>query len=183
MSKIYLPYFTCIDTSQPFKDLGIQIVYYKLDDDLMPLNVRLNKGEYILWTNYYGNASDEMISLIEKRYSGQIIADNCHAFFSRPLKNAINCYSARKFIGVADGAYLISDLDIEFDIKDLKRDNTSPYMQHLFMQNEEGTNEGYELSLMNEKRLEKNYALMSVTTENILQLVDFNKIKQIRKNF
>lgn len=38
-----------------------------------------------------------------------------------------------------------------------------------------GINEGYELSLINEKRLEKNYGLMSITTEKILKRVDFNK--------
>ena len=184
IKKVYLPYFTCIDTSQPFKDLGISISYYKLDSRLMPLDVNLQEEEYILWTNYYGNATDEMISLIEKKYAGYLIADNCHAFFNPPLKNAINCYSARKFIGVADGAYIVSDLDIDFKIDDLIHDKTSPYMEHLFKQGEDGINEGYSLSLLNEKRLEKNYSLMSITTDKILASIDYKKIKKIRtKNF
>jgi hypothetical protein len=184
IKKLYLPYFTCIDTSQPFKDLGISISYYKLDSKLMPLNINLQKDEYILWTNYYGNATDEIILLIEKKYAGNLIADNCHAFFNPPLKNAVNCYSARKFIGVADGAYIITDLDIDFKINDLVHDKTSPYMEHLFKQGEDGINEGYQLSLLNEKRLEKNYSLMSITTERILRSIDYKKIKKIRaKNF
>ena len=87
IKKIYIPYFTCIDTSQPFEDLGVPISFYRLDANLMPLDVDLKEDEYILWTNYYGNATEEMISFIENKYSGQIIADNCHAFFSPPLKN------------------------------------------------------------------------------------------------
>ena len=54
-------------------------------------------------------------------------------------------------------------------------------MEYLFKQNEEGTNEGYALSLINEKRLENNYGLMSITTEKILKLVDYNKIKKLEK--
>ena len=44
-----------------------------------------------------------------------------------------------------------------------------------------GINEGYELSLINEKRLEKNYGLMSITTEKILKQVDYKKILKKRK--
>ena len=54
-------------------------------------------------------------------------------------------------------------------------------MQHLFQQNEIGTNDGYISSLQNEKRLEKNYGLMSKTTEKILDMVDFETILEIRK--
>ena len=181
IKKIYIPYFTCIDTSQPFEDLGVPISFYRLDANLMPLDVDLKEDEYILWTNYYGNATEEMISFIENKYSGQIIADNCHAFFSPPLKNALNCYSARKFIGVADGAYLITDLDISLNTEGLVRDRSSHFMQFLFKQYEDGINEGYELSLINEKRLEKNYGLMSITTEKILKQVDYKKILKKRK--
>lgn len=184
IKKIYVPYFTCIETAQPFKDLGIPISFYRLDPYLMPEDVKLKKNEYLLWTNYYGNATDEMISSIQKKYSGQLIVDNCHAFYSPPLQEAFNCYSARKFIGVSDGAYLVSDIKVRFNTDGLVRDETSSFMQHLFKQIEEGTNEGYALNLANEKRLEKNYGLMSVTSEKILSLVDYQKIKETRmKNF
>ena len=182
IKKIYVPYFTCVETAQPFKDLGISVEFYRLDSDLLPKDVNLKTGEYILWTNYYGNASEEIISLIENKYEGQLIVDNCHTFYCRPLKKALNCYSARKFIGVSDGAYLVSDLVSNFNINDLERDNSYPFMQHLFKQGEDGTNEGYALNLENEKRLEKNYGLISITSEKILSSVDYKKIKDIRKN-
>ena len=182
IKKVYIPYFTCIETAQPFEDLGIPITYYSLDPNFFPKNVELLKDEYLLWTNYYGNASKKMISLVQDKYRGQLIIDNCHAFFCPPIKEAFNCYSARKFIGVADGAYLVTDLSQNHNIEGLERDTTFAYMSHLFQQNEKGTNDGYVSSLQNEKRLEKNYALMSITTEKILNMVDFEKIKKIRKN-
>lgn len=182
--KIYIPYFTCLETPQPFKDLGIPVSFYELDCDLMPKNINLGKKEYLLWTNYYGNASAEMISLIEKKYRGRMIVDNCHAFYCLPLEHALNCYSARKFFGVADGAYLISDNEVGINVEGLKIDHTKPYMEHLYKQIKEGTNKGYDLNLVNEKRLEKNYSLMSKTSDEILNKVDYQKIKNIRvKNF
>ena len=184
IEKIYIPYFTCLETPQPFKDLGITVSFYYLDSDLMPANVQLGKNEYLLWTNYYGNASAEMISFIEKKFRGRLIVDNCHAFYCLPLTEAFNCYSARKFIGVADGAYLVSNNDIDINIEGLKEDQSKPFMEHLYKQIKEGTNEGYPLNLANEKRLEKNYGLMSETSEEILKKVDYQKIKNIRiKNF
>jgi hypothetical protein len=36
-----------------------------------------------------------------------VIVDNAQAFFCAPLENCMNVYSARKFIGVPDGAYVI----------------------------------------------------------------------------
>lgn len=184
IKKIYVPFFTCIETAQPFKDLGIPVSFYQLDESLMPRDINLMKDEFILWTNYYGNASDEMISFVEKKYRGQLIVDNCHAFFCEPIQGALNCYSARKFIGVSDGAYLVTDIDTELKTDGLVRDTTSPFMQHLFKQVEEGTNKGYEINLQNEKRLEKNYGFMSVITERILNLVNYEEIKNIReKNF
>lgn len=180
IKKIYIPYFTCIETSQPFKSLDIPVSFYKLDQNLLPLDVKLKKKEYLLWTNYYGNATNEMISVIKKKYSGQLIVDNCHAFFSPPLEDAFNCYSARKFIGVADGAYLVTDMKNNLNVVGIERDKSFPHMQHLFKQIENGVNESYELNLANEKRLENNYGLMSITTEKILTMVDYQKIKAIR---
>ena len=184
IKKIYIPYFTCIETAQPFKDLGIPISFYRLDSNFMPIGIDLGINEYLLWTNYYGNATVKMISFIEKKFGGQLIVDNCHAFFCPPLRKALNCYSARKFIGVADGAFLLSEKNIKINTEGLTRGVTEPYMQHLYTQIEKGTNEGYALNLANEKRLEKNYSLMSLTSEKILDTVDFDKIKKIRiKNF
>jgi hypothetical protein len=184
IKKIYIPYFTCEETVQPFKDLKIPFSYYRLNKELLPEDINLKKNEYILWTNYYGNAPEKTILEINDKYSGQLIVDNCHAFFCPPLSNAFNCYSARKFIGVSDGAYLVTDLEIDLNIDDLEKDISSPFMEHLFKQVEKGTNYAYQLSLRNEKRLEGNYKLMSLTSEKILSQVDYEEIKRIRnQNF
>jgi len=178
MSKIYLPIFNCERISDPFKKLGIEVEYYKLDDSLLPKDVNPSQEEFILWTNYYGNATTKQINLIKNKYKNLII-DNCHAFFSKPLKGVYNCYSTRKFFGVSDGAYLIKD-NFKFD-KEIDIDISYKNAKHLMIQLDIGTNNGYEDHLKNEEHLNNNYLKMSKLTKKILQSINYKKILDIRR--
>ena len=178
MRKIYLPIFNCEETAIPFRNLNIEIEYYKLDDNLLPKNISLKKNEYILWTNYYGNATEKEKKIIKRRYSNLII-DNCHAFFSKPIKGAFNCYSTRKFFGVCDGAYLIKD---NFKLsRNIKLDTSYQNFSHLIKQIDLGINFGYLNSLENEKRLNENYLKMSKLSKRILKAIDYKKVFNIRR--
>lgn len=181
MKRIHLPYFTCEETRLPFDELGIEVVEYYIEDDFTPILTGYSQNDYVLWTNYYGNASQKTIERIVQAYPNLII-DNCHAFFSRPVEHAYNCYSARKFFGVNDGAYLIKNSLSSFS--QLPIDQSTNYARHLIDQIETGTNSGYLASLENEDRLVGNYKIMSKFTEKILGTVDYEDIKiRRRKNF
>ena len=178
MRKIYLPIFNCAETKIPFKKLNIEIEYYKLDDQLLPKDIYPKKNEFILWTNYYGNASEKEKQIIQKRYPNLII-DNCHAFFSKPIKGAYNCYSPRKFFGVCDGAYLIKD-NYKLSEK-IEVDTSYQSFSHLIKQIDLGINSGYLDSLENEKRLNEKYLRMSKLTKKILKSIDYEKVFNIRR--
>jgi hypothetical protein len=181
MKRIHLPYFTCEDTRYPFDELGIEVAEYFIDENFMPNIVGYSEGDYVLWTNYYGNCSEETIDAVVKSFSNLII-DNCHAFFSPPIEGAYNCYSARKFFGVNDGAYLIKSSLSRFD--QLQIDKSSTYIQHLIDQIENGINSGYLASQINENRLLGNYKKMSPFTERVLGSINYEDIKiRRRRNF
>ena len=59
---------------------------------------------------------DEYVKIVTDRYAPNIIIDNTQAFFSRPLPEIDTFYTCRKFFGVADGAYLYTDKEADFDI-------------------------------------------------------------------
>jgi hypothetical protein len=181
MKRIHLPYFTCEDTRSPFDDLGIEVVEYFIDDNFMPKITDYSERDYVLWTNYYGNSSQEIIDAVIKKYPNLVI-DNCHAFFSKPVAGVYNCYSARKFFGVNDGAYLIKSSLSSFE--ELEIDQSTSHAWHLIDQIESGTNSGYLSSLNNEKRLLGNYKKMSRLTEKILSTIDYEDIRiRRRENF
>ena len=181
MERIHLPYFTCKETRLPFDDLGIEVVEYFIDENFMPKLTEYSEKDYVLWTNYYGNSSQEIIDAVIRIYPNLII-DNCHAFFSQPMEGAYNCYSARKFFGVNDGAYLIKSSLSSFD--QLQIDQSTSHARHLIDQIESGTNSGYLSSLNNEERLLGNYKKMSRFTEKILGTLNYEDIKiRRRENF
>ena len=59
---------------------------------------------------------DEYVKIVTDRYAPNIIIDNTQAFFSRPLPEIDTFYTCRKFFGVADGAYLYTNKEADFDI-------------------------------------------------------------------
>lgn len=180
IKRIWLPVLNCADTRVPFDDLGIEVLFYKLDDQLLPKLDSLESDEGILWTNYYGNASLENLRYIEEKYGGNLIVDNCHAFFATPLQNAWNCYSTRKFFGVADGGFLVYPTEYFCSEPNLPKGKSAAYMRHLFDQLHLGTNAGYPASQQNEDRLAVSYTRMSSLTDMLLRNIDYGKIRKIR---
>lgn len=177
--KLYVPYLNCINSTDPADLLGIPYEYYRLDDELTPVGVNPQENEAIMWINYYGNATDGQIkSVIERFKNTNLIIDNCHAFFSKPVNGAYNCYSARKFFGVCDGAYLIKKDLVTID---LPRSESAQEMLFLLETIEKGTNALYHKNLLNEERLGKQPKGMSILTNCILQSIDYKTIREIRK--
>lgn len=177
---IWLPHFTCPETRVPFERLGLEVRNYRLDDRLLPKDVELGDGEVLLWTNYYGNAREEEIREVVERYFGSIIVDNCHAFFSPPREGGLFSYSARKFFGVADGAYLVGEGLA--NPENLNRGFSAESYSHLLTQLDTDTHAGYQANLTNERRLSGAAFGMSNLTRRILESIDYSDVLSRRRN-
>lgn len=72
------------------------------------LSARAGRRQWLLYVNYFGIASDDLLAEVKRRWP-RVIFDNTQAFFSAPRMDAdsYNVYSCRKFVGVPDGAYLV----------------------------------------------------------------------------
>lgn len=107
--KVYMPRYTCEVMYEPINALGIDVERYEIDFNLNPVrNVKLKDGEAYLYTNYYG-LKDATVSRLTARYGAGLIVDNAQSFYSEPMDGIDTIYSARKFFGVSDGAYLYSE--------------------------------------------------------------------------
>lgn len=174
--KVYMPYLNCIDSPNPISSLGLEVEFYYLEDDLTPKDISPNEKEAVLWVNYYGNASEKVKRKVIDKYTTLII-DNCHAFFSPPVKGVYNCYSTRKFFGVADGAYLIKDNLAKMELPEsLSAENTLFLLKAI----ELGTNAVYSENLKNETRVAESVSKMSPLTKRILASIDYESIRKIR---
>ena len=178
--KIILPYFLCESVVHTCSENQIETEFYHLDEKL---EVQYSKGQlpegvYLYLVSYYGQLSDDRILEYKKLY-GNIIVDQTHAFFQRPLKGIDTLYSCRKFWGVSDGAYLSTDTK-------LTENNTPDYsadrMKHILGRYEQDAGTYYKDMLANAAKYEgMELRQMSRLTQNLLKAVDYGTAKAKRE--
>lgn len=181
-TKVYIPYYTCEVLLEPLRKHNIEYEFYSIDEKFEPTKmISLSPHDAFLYTNYYGlkqNCVKRMASL----YHSQLIVDNAQAFFAPPLKGVDTFYSARKFFGVSDGAYLYLNSDTEINLQ-LEQDYSYDRMLHLLKRIDLGAESGYVDFQKNDEVLINNPILkMSKLTEKILRSLDYEYIIQRRKD-
>lgn len=179
--KIYLPYYICDTVENLLNKYNIETEYYFLNDNFYPVfDKKINIDEGFLYPNYFG-LHDKNVERVIQNFENTII-DNTQAFYHIPANKSDVCYSARKFFGVSDGAYLYTD---KFLDKDLEQDISYERFSYLLARIEKGANFAYPLSLEVENEFcESKIKLMSNLTSRILESLDYKEIKKKRiQNF
>ncbi len=176
--KIYVPAYLCPAILEPVLKLKIEFEFYSININLEPLEVRVLKDdEAYLIINYFGLKGDFIRSL--SRTVKNLIVDNSQAFFEQAIPNVDTFYSARKFFGVPDGAYLSTSCFLK---EDLPTEVSWNRCEHLVRRLENGHKDGYQSFLDNEKYLcGQKIKSMSNFTYRILSGVNYRSVK-IRRN-
>lgn len=175
-SKVYLPYYQCNTVRDFLKRKGIEVAYYYIDSKFNPLINISENNTAILFVNYYGVMSETRMAVLASKYKNVII-DNSQAFFSKPILGCMNIYSARKFIGVPDGAYVIGEGAANFMSK-YKQGYSSDTSLFLLQRIEYGCEgKAYSSRTLNENRINKEDIMkMSKLTHTILDGTDYEFI-------
>lgn len=185
-SKVYIPYYTCEAVHEPFKKLGseCQMAFYHINEQLEPKDLpELKEGEAFLYTNYFGLKQNAVGQLVQK-YGNRLIIDNSQAFYDMPCPGIDTFYSARKFFGVPDGAYLYTDTNLEgYKGSAIDTDKSYDRMEALLKRIDLSAEEGYKAF----HKVEDSLCLqpirkMSKLTESILCSVDYDQIRSIRRD-
>lgn len=178
-TKVYVPYYTCEVMLEPLHKCNVDYEFYYINQQLEPdRDFNLQPTEAFLYTNYYG-LKQRCVERLAQQYGKQLIVDNAQAFFAQPLVGIDTFYSARKFFGVADGAYLYIDklLDAE-----LEQDQSYDRMSHLLKRADIGAEAGYADFRQNDDSLiGQPIKRMSNLTEKILCSIDYESIKELRR--
>ncbi|MCQ2546180.1 MAG: hypothetical protein MJ161_01360 [Clostridia bacterium] len=179
-SRIYIPYYNCDSVMKSVAAAGVEVERFFLDENLKPIlrpDFALGENEWLYVINYYGQLTEDDILDYEKKY-GRIIVDNAQAFFEKPVGNIPTLYSCRKFLGVADGAYLSAD--VPFD-DELPTDKSMDRVKYLFGRMEESARDHYsEMLAETDKFADAIPERMSLFTENILRGIDYDRIRERR---
>ena len=184
--RVWIPAYNCPSVFNRLSTVSsLSIMFYNINSSFLP-DIRENspeRGDLIVWINYWGCMKNETIQSVlsyQTQMGVDILFDNSVAFFAPPIEAAYNVYSCRKFIGVADGAYIKGR---KIEKVHLKEEMTSDNYLFLLKATEQGSNSAYNDYLNNEKRFDKRgkpYA-MSKLTKSILKKLDYDSIKNKRK--
>lgn len=181
---IWIPYYQCETVREFLTKKSVEIKYYHQDNNFNPIDLVVKPDEAVLLVNYFGIMSRERMRILSVS-NPNVIIDNCQAFFCKPVHGALNVYSARKFIGVADGAYVIGKKAHQF-VEEYQQGYSSDTAAFLLKRIEYGCEgKGYEARTLNESRVDSEDIMkMSKLTRTMLDGSDYDRIiKKRRRNF
>lgn len=178
IKKLYIPYFLCDSVSNLCRNYGFEFHFYSIARDFLPVfPAAPGRDEYLYVVNFYGQISNEMVLRMKQKY-GNIIFDNIHAFFQKPVTGVDTIYSCRKFFGVPDGAYLATDAVLE---EKLKQDVSSHRMRHILGRFEGFASDYYQDFKSNDHSFGQLPLMeMSALTRNLLRAVDYETVRKKR---
>ncbi len=178
---VWVPIYQC-DTVRDFlKRKGVSVKYYHIDREWNPLDIEEGENEAVLLVNYYGIMSKSRMESLARSFKNPII-DNSQAFFCPPISGAMNVYSARKFVGVPDGAYVLGKCAEKYTEQYEKcySSDTALFLLERIEYGCEGKT--YASRSVNEHRIDSEDIMeMSALTRAILDGADYDRIRLLRR--
>ena len=181
---IWLPYYQCDCVREHLARDGCEVRYYRIDDSFDPIGLSPAEDEAVLLVNYFGVMSHARMAALAEPFQHAVM-DNSQAFFARPVEGAYNVYSARKFVGVPDGAYVLGP-GAERLCGEYEQGFSSGTASYLLERIEYGCEgRAYEARRRNEERIDREgVRRMSKLTRTILDGTDYDEIiRRRRENF
>ncbi|KUK49739.1 MAG: hypothetical protein XD75_0265 [Parcubacteria bacterium 33_209] len=179
--KMYLPYFCCDAVADACQRENIKFEYYHIDASFRPVFDKvLSTDEWLYIVNFYGQVGNDELETWQKKF-GRVIFDNVQAYFQKPVDGIDTLYTCRKFLGVADGAFLYTQDKLD----ELERDESFDRMCFVLGRFERTASEFYKESEDNNNFFtDEPVKLMSKLTENLLRAIDYPAVeKQRTENF
>lgn len=189
-SRVFVPSYICDSVLRPLQQSGTPYTFYAIDERLeLASPLTLSEDEALLYVDYFG-LKDAYIATLAQAYR-HVIIDSSQAFYSQPERGRFGrcdvIYSCRKFFGVADGAYLVSDAlpNDAAAVEELERDTSAGRMAHLLRRIDRSAQEGYADFQQTEEMLRQlPPRRMSRLTETILAGIDYDGVAlSRRRNF
>ena len=180
-SRVHIPSYSCVALLAPFRRTKTEFCFYQINRHFEAESLsRLEKNEAMLYINYFG-ICDTIVKELAANVKNLII-DNSQSFYSLPHPGIDTFYSARKFFGVPDGAYLYTTIRPE---NLLEEDRSWERFKHLLLRIDRNTEAGFDAFQENERLIDTlPLKAMSPVTRRLLSSIDYESIQTAReKNF
>lgn len=177
--RIFLPYYICDSLIKAIKKEDVDILFYHIGPDFLPAReFAVDESTALLVVNYFGFLTEEQIKNLATNYNN-LILDNTHAFFMRPLNGIDTLYSCRKFFGVPDGGYLSTSCRLTCAFP---RDRSEKRLNFLIGRLEDTASDHYkEYREAEDMACEEEIKHMSKLTQRILCGIDYEYVRRARQ--
>ena len=183
-SRIWIPRYICNSMLAPILASGIAYSWYDLTHDLnVDRRIQFATGDVILYVDYFGICNRHIRGIINDFGKENVILDFSQSFFAKPGDCLGSLYSARKFVGVPDGAFLYTKALVERPTQLLAIDSES--IPHLMGRLTDGPEKHYDSFNRHESQFDDFEARApSQLTYRILSSIDWDYVKKCRiENF
>ena len=172
--RLWLPTFLCPDIETAISEIApsLQIIRYAVNDVLQPVGCDPKSTDLAYYYNVFG-----LTGALARLLPPKSVWDNAHGFFSPPAPGCTTLYSARKFFGVPDGAYLYSTEPVVVPppLSDVRRS------LHLLKRHDQGAQAAFSDFRAAETELAgAPPAGMSLLTRRILEGIDYSAVSVLR---
>jgi hypothetical protein len=175
--RLHLPFYICDTVLRAVAAAGVTPVFYALNRQLRPVTLPHLEGDDMLFVvNYFGLQS-EYTNQIGSPLGDRCIVDNTQAFFEPATPGCWTLYSARKFFGVPDGAYLYAPQAVSVK----PRVRAKPDIRHLVNRLAGRQQTAYRQCRAYEANLAGNIRQMSLLSERLLSAYDYAAIRVRRR--
>ena len=177
--KVYISKFTCDVMLEPLEKTNTPYEFYSLNDSLeIAEELRVADDELVVYVNYFG-LKDESSKKVAETYGDRAVIDASQAFYYKQHGDEHVIYSPRKFFGVPDGGYLVTD---RYLAEDIPVDHSYDRASHLLKRIDVGPEQAYEDFKRNDASLEMQpIKRMSNLTHALLENVPYQEAKTVRR--
>lgn len=179
---VWLPDFLCSSVPNLCRKTGVTVRVYRIGEGFRPAyDFEVTEGEWLYLVDYYGQLSQVDVGTALEFSGGRLIVDESQGYYREPWGEADTIYTCRKWFGVADGAFLCTHDGTRLD-HGLARSESFGHMGFVLGRFERTAGEFFAESKDNNARFaDETMAGMSVLTENLLHAVDYEAIKDRRR--
>lgn len=180
VNRVMLPYYQCETVRDFLIKKGIDVVYYHIDETMLPLMKNHDENTAMVIVNYFGILPEHVLQELV-RTNKNVIIDNTQGFYQANLPGAYSVYSPRKFFGVPDGCYVIGE-NAQRYLDEYEQDFSANTASFLLSRIESGGNANYPQYQDSEARLEaSDICRMSKLTYALLDNVDYDNVRVKRQ--
>src|ERR1700760_3211557 len=79
--RLFMPIYTCDVLVEPLNELGVEVIFYKIDESLrIAQDITFQDNDYLLYTNYFG-IMDGYVKQLSNNYKDSLIIDCAQALY------------------------------------------------------------------------------------------------------